>query len=49
MGIDNVGDLSLGQWAASVTAWNKVHGATKAQPPTEEEFDLAVMRARGHA
>lgn len=49
MSIANVGDLSLGQWSAICRAWNKAHGESKAEAPSEAEFDAAVMRARGVA
>jgi hypothetical protein len=49
MNIPNVGDLSLGQWSAIVRAWNKSHNGNKPIAPTDDEFDLAVMRARGVA
>jgi hypothetical protein len=49
MNIADVGALSLGQWAAICRAWNLAHGDGKAVPPTEDEFDRAVLRARGLA
>lgn len=49
MGIKDVGDLSLGQWWAIVTRWNKANGDGKPKAPTEAEFDLATMAARGVA
>jgi len=39
--------LSLGEWEAMITQWNILHGDGKPQPPTEEEFDAAILRARG--
>lgn len=47
MGVHDVGSLSLGQWVAICRHWSKAHGQSKAEPPTEDEFDRAVMRARG--
>ncbi|MBA3576182.1 MAG: hypothetical protein H0W39_01000 [Sphingomonas sp.] len=49
MNVQNVGDLSLGQWGSICRQWNKAHGDGKAPPPSEDEFDLAVMRVRGAA
>lgn len=49
MGVQNVYDLSLGQWTATVKGWNKANGDDKPAPPTESEFDLAVMQVRGAA
>ncbi|MBN9018722.1 MAG: hypothetical protein J0H11_15015 [Rhizobiales bacterium] len=48
MNIADVGDLTIGQWAANVRHWQKAH-ATKPSAPSEDEFDLAVMQARGAA
>jgi hypothetical protein len=47
MQVQNVGSLSLGQWMAICRGWNKAHGSTRTAPPTEDEFDRAVMQARG--
>lgn len=47
MGVQNVGDLSLGQWAAICRGWAKAHGQAKAEAPSEAEFDAAVLAARG--
>lgn len=49
MGVQNVGSLSLGQWAAICRAWNRAHGQSRTEAPSEDEFDLAVMRVRGVA
>lgn len=49
MGIQNVRGLSIGEWAAICRAWQKSHGNNKPTAPTEDEFDLAVMKARGVA
>lgn len=49
MQVQNVGRLSLGQWIAIRKGWDARHGGEKAPAPTEDEFDLAVMRARGAA
>lgn len=47
MGVADVGDLSLGEWIAIAAGWQAAHGKSKAPAPTEDEFDLAVMKARG--
>lgn len=48
MGLSGVGDLSLGQWIATVAGWNKTHGGPQqVAPPSDDEFDKAVMAARG--
>lgn len=39
--------LSLGEWAAICRAWDKAHGQSTVAPPTEEEFERAMMKARG--
>lgn len=44
MNIPDVGDLSLGQWAARVVAWNKAHGSS-VKAPSAREFEEAVMAA----
>lgn len=49
MGIQNVGDLSLGQWSAILTQWNAAHGDGKPAAPSEDEFNLAAMKAMGAA
>ncbi|WP_309086467.1 hypothetical protein [Chelativorans sp.] len=42
--------LSLGEWAAIYTVWQRRHDKKpNVSPPSEEEFDLAIMRARGVA
>lgn len=47
MGVQNVGDLSLGEWAAICRQWNKAHGESKPDAPSDDEFDRAVLAARG--
>jgi len=47
MGVQNVGDLSLGQWSAIIHGWDEAHGDKKIAPPTEDEFEAAVLAARG--
>jgi hypothetical protein len=47
MGISDVCSLSLGEWAAVCRGWRKAHGDNKPTAPTEDEFEQAVMRARG--
>lgn len=42
-----VRDMSLGQYAAIARGWAKAHGQAKLSAPSEDEFDAAVMRARG--
>lgn len=48
MGVHEVGRLSLGQWSALCRSWEKAHN-TKASvaPPSEDEFEAAVLAARG--
>ncbi len=43
----DVRDMSLGQYAAIAHGWAKAHGQAKLSAPSEDEFDAAVMRARG--
>ncbi|MFN3746705.1 MAG: hypothetical protein ACK4TL_18540 [Hyphomicrobiaceae bacterium] len=45
MHVPDVMSLSLGEWGAIATYWERVHrkGAV-ALPPTEAEFDAAVQR-----
>lgn len=40
-------DMSLGEWAAVCRQWNKAHGQSTAAPPTERDFEAAIMAARG--
>jgi hypothetical protein len=47
MGFADPGALSLGQWVAIVGGWNVRNGKSDVAPPTEEEFELAVIKARG--
>ena len=47
MGVHDVGALSLGQWAAVCRYRAKADGDAKPEAPTEDEFDAAVMAARG--
>lgn len=49
MGVQDVRSLSIGEWGAICRAWRKAHGGNKPAAPTENEFDDAVMRARGVA
>lgn len=40
--------MSLGEWVAVARGWNKAHGAKdEAAPPTEDEFEAALLAARG--
>jgi hypothetical protein len=47
MNIQRWGDLSLGEWSAICRTWNKAHRVGPPPPPTEAEFDKAVMISRG--
>lgn len=47
MGIPDVGQLSLGEFSAEVSGWYKAHGKDTSVAPSEEDFDRAVMAARG--
>lgn len=47
MGVHDVMSLSLGEWGAIVRHWNKAHGKSRVDPPTDDEFDAAVLAARG--
>jgi hypothetical protein len=47
MGIPDVGKMSLGEYAAESRGWAKAHGTAQEAPPSEDEFDRAVMRVRG--
>lgn len=47
MGVKDAASLSIGEWTAVCRAWRKAHGGDKPAPPTEAEFDLAMMMARG--
>ncbi len=49
MGVHDVMSLSLGEWAAIVAVWTKAHGDGKPDHPTADEFDRAVLTARGAA
>ncbi len=48
MHVQNVGALSLGEWSAICRSWTKAHsGKSSIAPPSEDDFDAAVMAARG--
>ena len=49
MNIQDVGALSLGQWSAIARQWNKAHGkgSDPSNAPSDDEFDAAVLAARG--
>jgi hypothetical protein len=47
MGVNDVGRLSLGEWTAICRAWNRAHGGAKAEAPSDDEFEAAVLAARG--
>ena len=48
MNIQNVGVMSLGEWAAVCRGWAEAHGGrSDTAPPSEDEFEAAVMAARG--
>ncbi len=48
MQIQNVGAMSLGEWSAICRVWSKAHGEkNETAPPSEDEFEAAVMAARG--
>jgi hypothetical protein len=48
MNVKDVMALSLGEWAVICGAWNKAHGdKSDVAPPSDDEFDAAVMAVRG--
>lgn len=47
MNIQNVGSLSLGQWVAVCRIWNKAQGGGQSAAPSDDEFEKAVLAARG--
>lgn len=47
MGIPDVLKLSLGEYAAEMRGWNKAHGKDTSVAPSEDDFDRAVLAARG--
>ncbi len=49
MGVQEPGRLSLGEWTAICRHWAEAHGDGKPEAPTDDEFDRAVMQARGFA
>lgn len=48
MGIADIGRLSIGEWYAICRRWDKAHGGSMATPPSEDEFDAAIIAARGY-
>jgi len=38
--------MSMGQWFALAAGWNKAH-RQDVEPPSVEEFEAAVLAARG--
>ena len=47
MGIPDVGSLSLGEWVAISRHWDKAHGGAQVEPPSEDEFEQAILSVRG--
>ncbi|WP_201661580.1 hypothetical protein [Rhizobium setariae] len=48
MNVPNWQCHSLGEWAAICRAWNKAHGGkSEIEPPSEADFEAAIMAARG--
>jgi hypothetical protein len=41
MGVQDIRDLSLGQWTAIVRGWNRAN-SDKVDPPSVEEFQAAM-------
>jgi hypothetical protein len=45
MGVQNVMSLSLGEWGAIASYWERAHRkGSLASPPSEQEFDAVVQR-----
>jgi hypothetical protein len=45
MRVHNVMQLSLGEWGAIASYWERAHRkGSMASPPTEREFDDAIQR-----
>jgi hypothetical protein len=48
MNVQDLGRLSLGEWAATVRGWNSIHGnGSKSDAPSEGELEAAMLAARG--
>lgn len=47
MGVHDWRSLSLGEWAAICRGWNKAHGQSTVDAPSDAEFEAAVLAARG--
>jgi len=47
MGLADVGELSLGEWSAIRSRGTRAQGEGKPEAPSDDEFDRAVMAARG--
>ena len=47
MGVGDVMSLSLGEWLAICAVWDRAHGKDTAAPPSADEFEAALMAARG--
>ena len=48
MGVRDWRSISLGEWSAVLKTWNKAHGGKDdAAPPSEAEFEAAILAARG--
>ena len=41
---EQVGEMSVWQFATVVAAWNKMHAGNATAPPTDEEFEDAMDR-----
>lgn len=49
MQVQDVMSLSLGEWVAVRQAWERAHsdGKSNIEPPSDDEFEAAVLSARG--
>lgn len=40
-------EMTLPEWSSTSLAWSKVNGGQTVRPPSEDEFERAVLAARG--
>ncbi|MBB1247458.1 hypothetical protein [Rhizobium sp. G21] len=47
MGVQAVGQMSLGHWLATLEGWRKSQAGTKADAPSDEDFERVLAQSEG--
>lgn len=47
MGIDDIHDRTIGEYAAIMKIWNRANGSSKPAAPSNDDFEAWTARARG--